>query len=212
VNLLPNVLGSLSAVAAVLALSLASTFPVRVNPSSQSILRIAFSARPERVETCITPSAEELAELPQHMRQSVVCEGHSAAYRLEVHRDGQLLATASVHGGGLRQDRQLYVLEELPIPSGRSSIEVTLSRVDTLSGDDAGPDDAVTPSSGTGDSTASDTSIREERDAEQRRRRMADEVPSSLVFRETVELAPREVLLVTYDRGARRLQMVRGAR
>jgi len=49
-------------------------------------------------------------------------------------------------------------------------------------------------------------------ETEERRRRMADEVPASLVLRETVTLAPREVLLVTYDQGARRLHTVRGTR
>jgi len=39
---------------------------------------------------------------------------------------------------------------------------------------------------------------------------MADEVPPALHFRETVELRPREVLLVTYDQSQRRLRAVRG--
>jgi len=204
-----RVLGGALAVAAALALSAASAVPVRVHPAPDARLRVAFSARPERVETCRTLGAEELAELPAHMRQSVVCEGSTARYRLDVLRDDTLLASTPVRGGGLRHDRQLYVLRELPMRSGRTTIEVRLTRLDSLptradgrgghpDSDDAGPGGAADREHG------------QDRETEERRRRMADEVPASLVLRETVTLAPREVLLVTYDQGARRLHTVRG--
>ena len=204
-----RVLGGAVAIAAALALTAASAVPVRIHPSPDARLRVAFSARPERIETCRTLGAEELAELPAHMRQSVVCEGSTARYRLDVLRDDSLLASAPVRGGGLRHDRQLYVLRELPMRSGRATIEVRLTRLDSLpartdarggarDADDAEPDDATDRGQG------------RDRETEERRRRMADEVPAALVLRETVTLAPREVLLVTYDQGARRLHTVRG--
>ena len=153
------------------------------------MLRVAFSARPERVESCRTLSADELASVPQHMRQAVVCEGTTARYRLDVLHADTVVATAEVRGGGLRHDRQLYVLREMRVPPGLAVIEVRLSRIDTTA-----------KASGTpfGDTTETD----------ERRRRMADEVPPSLVLREKVLLRPREVLLVTYDQEMRRLRIV----
>jgi hypothetical protein len=195
-----RLLGGAVAVGAAVALAAASAVPVRVHPAGEARLRVAFSARPERVETCRTLGAGELAAVPEHMRQSVVCEGSTARYRLDVRHGDSLLATAVVRGGGLRHDRQLYVLRELPVPSGRATIEVRLSRLDSArapAGAGATPGAAAGP---------------RPRDAEERRRRMADEVPASLVLRESVTLAPREVLLVTYDQEARRLHAVRGAR
>jgi hypothetical protein len=69
-------------------LAWASTAPVTVHDSRDAVLRLAWSARPERVEQCRQQSEEELARLPRHMRQPVVCEGVAAQYRLTVRREG----------------------------------------------------------------------------------------------------------------------------
>ena len=204
-TVLRRALAAAVTVGAMAGLSAASSIPMRVHPDpAESRLRVAFSARPERVETCRTVGADELAELPEHMRQSVVCEGAAARYRLDVSRDGAPLATAVVRGGGLRHDRQLYVLRELAVPTGRATIEVRLTRLDSTRAPDDTPDND--------DARDDDAPDPEDRSGEERRRRMADEVPASLVLRETLTLAPREVLLVTYDQEARRLRAVRGAR
>jgi hypothetical protein len=47
--------------------------------------------------------------------------------------------------------------------------------------------------------------------AEERHRRMSDEIPASLTLREMVTLAPGAVLLVTYDQDRRELIMVDGS-
>ena len=109
-------LATIVTIGATLLLALASAAPFRVNALPHARLRVAFSARPERIEKCRTLSADELANVPQHMRQAVVCEGKTASYRLEVRRDDSLVASALLHGGGLRHDRRLYVLRELDVP------------------------------------------------------------------------------------------------
>ena len=207
-------------VGAALALALVSAAPLRVNASPDARLRVAFSARPERIEHCRTLSADELANVPQHMRQAVVCEGRAATYRLEVRRDDSLLVSALLHGGGLRHDRRLYVLRELPVPSGRATIDVRLVRTDTVAaqadsvrrGSDAREHDDHDDHDGRDARRRDDDDDRRatvSRDLDERRRRVADEVPASLELREVVTLNPREVLLVTYDQEARRLRTVR---
>lgn len=204
---------------AALALTLVSAAPFRVNAAPDAKLRVAFSARPERIEDCRTLSADELANVPQHMRQAVVCEGRAATYRLEVRRDDSLLVGALLHGGGLRHDRRLYVLRELPVPSGRGTIDVRLVRTDTVA---AQPDSIRRDSDAREQDESDDHDGRDVRrhddddrratvlrDLDERRRRVADEVPSSLELREVVTLNPREVLLVTYDEESRRLRTVR---
>ena len=202
---------------AAFALALVSAAPFRVNALPDARLRVAFSARPERIETCRTTSADEQANLPAHMRQGLVCEGTTARYRLEVRRDDSLVATALLRGGGLRHDRRLDALRELNVPSGRSTIDVRLVRVDTVA---ARPDrerhdsqdherDERRSRAGRDDDDRHDARSRDE---DEHRRRVADEIPSMLTLREEVTLSPREVLLVTYDQGSRRLRTVRGAR
>jgi len=199
---LRRAIGAATALAGVVGLAALSNFPVRVHEAPDARLRVAFSARPERIETCRRPSAEEEANVPAHMRQAEICEGTTARYRLEVRRDDSLLVTMLVRGGGLRHDRQLYVLRDVGVPSGRSAVDVRLTRLDS--------------------SARSEREEREERDDDHdddhgddhgddvRRRRMADEVPPVLQFHDTVELRPREVLLVTYDQSRRRLRAARG--
>ena len=212
-------LATVVSVGAALALTLVSAAPFRVDSMPDARLRVAFSARPERIEKCRTLSAGELANVPQHMRQAVVCEGTTASYRLEVRRDDSLVASALLHGGGLRHDRRLYVLRELTVPSGRSTIDVRLVRTDSVAtrpdSDQRAPDardhdesaEHGAPAASSHDDDDRRATI--SRDLDERRRRVADEVPPSLALHEVVTLNPREVLLVTYDQESRRLRTVR---
>lgn len=218
VSALTRVFGAAAVAAAAAATAAASHATLTVHRSDASMLRVALSARPERVESCRTLSDEELAELPQHMRQRVVCDGVTARYDFQVLRDGALLARAEIRGGGLRHDRQLYVFRELPLPPGRALLEVRLTRVETDTpepddADHAGADEARAGRAGRAggedgrESLATDG--RDQREADEHRRRVEDEIPASLLFRETVTIQPREVVLVTYDRDSRRLLLVR---
>jgi hypothetical protein len=212
-------LATIVTVGAALALAFGSAAPFRVNTLPEARLRVAFSARPERIETCRTPSESELANLPAHMRQGVVCEGTTATYRLEVRRDDSLVATALLRGGGLRHDRRLYALRELRVPSGHSTIDVRLVRVDTIvaaaarASDDHGRDERAADDHGRRRSRDDDARPGNDafaRDEDEHRRTVADEVPPLLVLRDTMTLNPREVLLVTYDQAMHRLRTVRG--
>jgi hypothetical protein len=221
-------LAAIVTVGAAVGLAVLSAAPFRAHPRADARLRVAFSARPERIETCRTLGADELANVPQHMRQAVVCEGIAASYRLEIRRDDSLVASALLHGGGLRHDRRLYALRELDVPSGPSTIDVRLTRVESV----AAPATRESGRSGDARNERDGKEARDEkeargeraerdhdddgrgdrlaRDEDEHRRRVADEVPSSLALREVVTLSPREVLLVTYDQASRRLRTVRG--
>ena len=110
-----------------------------VHGSEHALLRLAWSARPERIESCRQQSNEELARLPAHMRQPVVCEGAPAEYRLSVSYGGRVVAERLVRAGGLRQDRSLYVFHEVPLDTGDAAIEVRFDRL----GPDAPPGASV---------------------------------------------------------------------
>ena len=143
--------------------------PMTLRGSDQAILRLAWSARPERIERCHQQSEAELARLPAHMRQPFVCEGASAQYRLTVRNEGRLVADRVVHGGGLRQDRRLYIFQELPLDPGDRRIEVRLDRLD--------PEGADTGN----------------------RQSDGETIPAHLTFDARVRVRPREVVLVTYS-------------
>lgn len=191
---LDRALGVAFGLAATAAIVWASTVSVPVHRSEHALLRLAWSARPERIESCRQQSDEELAKLPAHMRQPVVCEGVPAEYRLSVRNGSRLVAEQTVRGGGLRQDRRLYVFEEVPLDTEEAAIEV---RFDRLGSDP--------PFEGS---------------TEEHRRRLAQEneaplqprgetVPSHLVLEQRFRVRPREVILITYSPERRALVAVR---
>ena len=176
-----------------------SRVPIHVHRSTNALLRVAMSARPELVERCTAVSDSVLAQTPEHMRQRSICEGVAAAYLLEVMHNGTMLIADTVRGGGLRNDRQLYVLRDFTVPSGVSNVEVRFRRIDQ-----PGSDNTPVSRDSTGVSDAG-----EDREHTARARRAADAVPHDLRFRETVSLTPREIHLVTYDRESRTLRSTR---
>jgi hypothetical protein len=188
---------------ALVAMAWGSTAPLRVARASDAVLRVSLGARPERIEVCREQSDEELARLAPQMRQRVVCEGRTAQYRLQVHRNGLLIHSQIVRGGGLRQDRQLYVSRDLQVPPGAGSFAIHLARIDTVAqiehaddehenGDDDDRGEGIIPGRAT-------------REVDERRRRREESVPAELSLDVDVTLDPREVLLVSYDSDERRL-------
>ena len=134
-TLLSRAAGLLLALAATASIVRGSYVAMTLHRPDQAMLRLAWSARPERIERCRQLSEEELARLPAHMRQPVSCEGSTAAYRLTVRDEGRLLVERVVRGGGLRQDRRLYVFQELPLDPGDRRIEVRFDRLDSAGSD-----------------------------------------------------------------------------
>lgn len=207
--------------AVLLATAWGSIAPLKVARGDGAILRISLGARPERIEVCRRQTDEELARLAPQMRQSVVCDGTTARYRLEVRRNGELLHSQVVRGGGLRNDRPLYVSRDLPVPPGPAVIAVWLARIDTIPVEqrsDSSVDDDDDDYDGDGGRAAGGSvprpgdpmPARARREIDERRRRREESIPAELSLDLNVTLEPREVVLVSYDQRSRRLISVTG--
>lgn len=171
---IPRAAGLVLALVGAIGLSWASHAPLAVREDGKAALRLSWSARPERIESCRAQTEQELAKLPAHMRQPVICEGGSAVYRLEVRRDGRLLADDLVRGGGLRHDRPLYVFREIPQTPGSALITVRFDRTD--------------PAPAPGQTVQLNSTANQ----------VAD-LPRSLVLERRVQFGAGAVVLVTYD-------------
>ncbi len=193
-NFLNRGLGVALGLAAMAAIVWLSNVDVTVHGSEHGVLRLAWSARPERVENCRQQSGEELARLPAHMRQPVVCEGATAEYRLTVVYGGLAVADELVRGGGLRQDRSLYVFQEVPLKPGDAAIEVRFDRL--------GP---VAPPA----ASAESRNEMAEPGSGGRRPPRGETVPPHLSFQQRLRVRPREVILVAYSPERRALVAVR---
>lgn len=112
----------------------------------QAVLRLAWTARPERIEECRQQSEEELAKLPAHMRQPMACVGTTATYRLEVRWNNRVVLQQIIRGGGLRHDRPLYLFHDIHVPPGDAAVRVQLDRVESVRSIARGRDEAIPPS------------------------------------------------------------------
>jgi hypothetical protein len=119
------------------------------------------------------------------MRQRVVCEGVAATYRLSVRAGGEVRVQRLLRAGGLRQDRRVFVFEEITLPAGDTALEVRLDRVE--------PDPPAVAAGAGRRPGAADPGPH------------GDAIPARLSLVRRVRLAPRRVLLVTYDAERRAL-------
>lgn len=182
---------------AMLAIAALSRAPWRPPVVEGGLIRVTLSARPERIERCTRVSEEELARRPVHMRQAVICEGASATYRLRVWRGQTLLDDRVLAGGGFRRDRPIHLLRDYPVAAGAGDLRVMLERIETVAVDSAAP---AAPES---DLPTADRQVRE---AEERRRRRLEALPRSVQLERRLVIAPRQVVLVTWDPLARTLR------
>ena len=166
---LPRAIGIGIALAATIGLRWTSTVELKPYQTDAAVLRLTWSARPERIETCRPLTESELANVPAHMRQTVVCEGDSASYRLEVRRDGVLILDDVVHGGGWNRDRPMHVFREIAQPAGDVAMRIEFTRIENTSPGENAP------------------------------RRQDAHVPAVLVLDDRFTFQPGRVVLVTYD-------------
>lgn len=195
-------LALLVAAAALTATVTASRGRLTAFPRNDAMVRVAWSARPSRVEICQRVSDDALAKLPEHMRRRLVCEGTTARYQLDVAVNAERIGPDTVRGGGLRHDRELYVLREIAVAPGPTRVSVQFVQLDSSNA--SASDDRA---DATDDSGARPTA-RFGNEADERRRQRAQAVPAQLALDTVLTLAPRTVVLITYDELQRKLVAV----
>lgn len=137
------------------------------------------------------------------MRQRVECDGRFATYTLRVEADERLLAESVVRGAGLRHDRPIYLLRELPVPSGPHRVRVSFARRERPNERSAADTAGVRSEADTGIFAG-----RAEREEVERSRRRRAAIPSLLVLDTTLVFPPEGVVLVTLNAERRVLEVL----
>ena len=185
-----RLLGVTVALALLAGVAALSRIPYTTHDAGRALLRLSWRARGERIERCRRATAEELANVPAHMRREVICEGvRVAPYRLRVVVDGRTLADGVVAGTGVAGDRPIYLLREFELRPGAHNLQVAFQK-QTSDRDDQDDDDRQ-PSE-------------QERDARR------STVPARMTLDTTLTISPGSVVLVTYDAELRRLELFGG--
>jgi len=197
--------GGLLTGALLLGITAISAAPVALHRSEASRLRLSWSARPERIESCRTLSKKELAEREEHMRQRVECEGRFATYLLRVDADDHRLHESVVRGAGLRHDRPIFLLREMDLPPGEHRIRIRFTRREKTDDDAAAYARVAT--------TDADTGLfagRAEREAVEHERRARAAIPARLELDTTLVFGADRAIVVTLDGERRSLHVLDG--
>ncbi len=185
-------------------LAFASAVPLSSARHDTAVLRLSWSARPERIEVCRALSAAELAQREEHMRQRVDCVGHFATYDLRVESDGRLLHESVAQGAGLRHDRPMYLLRELSVAPGVHHLRIAFARRERTDNDA----EAFAAVSAAG----ADTGLfagRAERETAEHERRARAAIPARLALDTTLAFQAGRAIVVTLDPERRELAIVR---
>ncbi|MDX1577547.1 MAG: hypothetical protein R3266_03645 [Gemmatimonadota bacterium] len=126
----PSPVGLLLAAGIVAAIAGLSRVPWTVDPERGSVLRLSWRFQPEGESGCRRPTAEELAELPPHMRNPDACVREAVPYLLELRIDGVRTLADTLHAAGARQDRPVFVYRDVAIDAGAHTIEVGFSSLE----------------------------------------------------------------------------------
>ncbi len=95
-------------------------------PAAGAAIRLAIRTAAGKIELCHDVSAEELAQLPIHMRQPRICEERPVAYRLTLRVDGVAVHDIRAERRGMRSDRPLVIDDLVALPAGRHALAVNL--------------------------------------------------------------------------------------
>ncbi len=107
--------------------------PYAIEPEPDAAIRLSWRAAGEPSLHCRTPSAEELARLPLHMRRKQICERRLPSFRLVVAVDGGAWLDELIAPGGAQHDRPAVVLRELRVTPGAHQLRVELTPEDPAS-------------------------------------------------------------------------------
>ena len=188
---LRRTIGLVVALASLTAVAALSRVPYRTHDGERALLRLSWRMRGERIEQCRGATPAELANVPQHMRREVICEGaRIAAYRLRVVVDGRTLANSVVAGSGVVGDRPIYVLRDFELRPGTHQLQLSFEKEPNQGGEKSGEQP--------------DSSREREYDRQARR----GTIPPRLALDTSVEVQPGSVVLITYDSERRQLQLV----
>lgn len=110
-------------------LAWASQLKAGTSPTSGAV-RLAWRLPGQSWLDCRPLSAEEIARLPVHMRQTQDCRTVYLPYRLRAWTDGTPVVDRAVVPLGARGDRPLYVEQDLTLAAGRHHVKVEFMPTD----------------------------------------------------------------------------------
>jgi hypothetical protein len=95
-------------------------------PKGMSLIKLTFSHAGKRKEPCRERSAEELKEMPSHLRKKKDCPRERSPVEMEMKLDGEVIYAAIVTPSGLSHDLASPIYERIRLPSGEHQLKLSM--------------------------------------------------------------------------------------
>jgi hypothetical protein len=95
-------------------------------PKDMALIKLTFSHAGQRKEPCRERSAEELEEMPRHLRKKKDCPRERSPVDVEMKLDGDVIYGAVVIPSGLSQDLASPIYERIRLPSGEHHLQLSM--------------------------------------------------------------------------------------
>jgi hypothetical protein len=91
-----------------------------------ALIKLTFSHAGQRKEPCRERSAEELEEMPRHLRKKRDCPRERSPVEVEMKLDGNVIYGAVVTPSGLSHDLASPIYERIRLPSGEHRLQLSM--------------------------------------------------------------------------------------
>ncbi|MCG8468354.1 MAG: hypothetical protein MJB57_09125 [Gemmatimonadetes bacterium] len=120
----PSPLGLALAVLLLAGIAGLSRVPYAAEPDDRALLRLSWRYQAPADADCRRPTAEELAQLPAHMRNPDACVRTPTPFRVTARVGERWVVDDTLRAAGARQDRPVFVYVDVPVTSGWHALEV----------------------------------------------------------------------------------------
>lgn len=125
-----SVRGWIVSVVSVLAIVALSRVPIGGGSEDLGLLRLSWRTTGETTDDCPVLTGEQLARLPPEQRAAAAsCRPRVAPYELQVRLDEHTVLVDTAHASGIRGDRPIYVLHDLPVSPQEHRVSVRFAPI-----------------------------------------------------------------------------------
>ena len=95
-------------------------------PKDMALIKLTFSHAGLRKEPCRERSAEELKEMPRHLRKKKDCPRERSPVEVEMKLNGEIIYSATVSPSGLSHDLASPIYERIRLPAGEHRLQLSM--------------------------------------------------------------------------------------
>lgn len=95
-------------------------------PKDMALIKLTFSHAGVRKEPCRERGAEELKEMPRHLRKKKDCPRERSSVEVEMKLDGDVIYSAVIIPSGMSRDLASPIYQRIRLPAGEHRLQLSM--------------------------------------------------------------------------------------